>query len=317
MNALLLQENALLLQENALLREEVQVGSALLREVKDKLVEFVSNGVFALPAILLAIIVILLTRTVANLVRRATQKIVKRTIKSLSLQTLLIQISFAAAWVAGILLACLIASDLQLTDLISLLGLGSVAIGFAFQDIFKNFLSGILLLLQEPFSLGDQIIVGDYEGTVAEIALRSTQIRTYQGELVVMPNSIVFTSPVQVMTGRPQRRTDLAIGVDYNTPLPMAIKTLYKAANTVEEIKKSPDVEIDVTGFGDSSIDLVVRYWTHSEQKSVRRIKTQMMVALKQACDDADIVIPYPIRTIYNFDQEKYSDNMAIESANN
>ena len=186
-----------------------------------------------------------------------------------------------------------------LADLIALLGLGSVAIGFAFQDIFKNFLSGILLLLQEPFSLGDQIIVGEYEGTVAEIALRSTQIRTYRGELVVVPNSIVFTSPVQVMTGRPQRRTDLAIGVDYNTPLPMAVSTLAQAAKSVEEIKHSPSIEVDIVGFGDSSIDLVVRYWTNSEQKSVRRIKTQMMIALKQACDDADIGIPYPIRTIY------------------
>lgn len=290
---------------------------ALLQEVRGKLVEFTSQAVLTLPAIILAIVVLILTRTVARLVRRATHKIVGKTIKSLSLQTLLVQTSYVATWAAGILLACLIASDIGVKDLISLLGLGSVAIGFAFQDIFKNFLSGILLLLQEPFSLGDQIIVGDFEGTVAEIALRSTQIRTYKGELVVMPNSIVFTSPVQVMTGRPQRRTDLAIGVDYNTPLPMAIKTLQKAASSIEEVKTTPGIEIDVTGFGDSSIDLVVRYWTHSEQKSVRRIKTQMMVALKQACDEANIVIPYPIRTIYNFDQEKYSDNMAIESMNN
>ncbi len=302
---------------NALLLQEAQGGNALLREVQGKLVEFTSDAVIALPAIVLAIVVLLLTRTFASLVRQGTGKIASRAVKSLSLQTLLVQLSYAAAWAAGILLACLIASDLQVTDLISLLGLGSVAIGFAFQDIFKNFLSGILLLLQEPFSLGDQIIVGDYEGTVAEIALRSTQIRTYQGEMVVMPNSIVFTSPVQVMTGRPQRRTDLAIGVDYNTPLPMAIKTLYEAASTVEEVKHSPAVEVDVTGFGDSSIDLVVRYWTHSEQKSVRRVKTQMMVALKQACDRADIVIPYPIRTTYTFDQEKYRDNIAIESASN
>ena len=120
--------------------------------------------------------------------------------------------------------------------------------------------------MQEPFSLGDQIIVGDYEGTVAEIALRSTQIRTYRGELIVMPNSIVFTSPVQVMPGRPQRRTDLAIGVDYNTPLPKAVKVLQKAASSVEEIKPSPAIEIDIVGVGDSSIDLIVRYWTHSEQ---------------------------------------------------
>ena len=283
--------------------------SSLIEEVQARLTALVAEGIAILPVIAFALVILLLTRVVANLVHRAARKVADRTLKSLSLRSLLVQISYAAAWVAGILLACIIAfPGLGLGDLVALLGLGSVAIGFAFQDIFKNVLAGVLLLLQEPFSLGDQIIVSDFEGTVEEIALRSTQIRTYQGELVVMPNSIVFTSPVQVMTGKPQRRTDLEIGVDYNTPLPLAIATLHNAAQTIEEVDATPSIEVDITGFGDSSIDLVVRYWTHPEQKSVRRIKTQMMLALKQACDKADITIPYPIRTVYHFDQEKYRD---------
>lgn len=282
---------------------------SLVKEVQARLIDLVAQGVAVLPGIVFAIIILLLTRTAANLTHRVVRKLADRTLNSLSLRSLLVQTSHVTAWVVGILLACIIAfPDLGLGDLIALLGLGSVAIGFAFQDIFKNFLAGVLLLLQEPFSLGDQIIVSDFEGTVEEIALRSTQIRTYQGELVVVPNSIVFTSPVQVMTGNPQRRTDLAIGVDYNTPLPLAVRTLNSAARSVEEVSTNPSVEIDITGFGDSSIDMVVRYWTHSEQKSVRRIKTQMMLALKKACDKANINIPYPIRTVYHFDQESYSD---------
>lgn len=294
-----------------LLTEQGAAMNSLIQEVQARLIDLVSQGVVALPGFVFAVIILLLTRSGANLVRRGVHKLAGRTLKSLSLQSLLVQTSYATTWVVGILIACIVAfPDLGVGDLIALLGLGSVAIGFAFQDIFKNFLSGILLLLQEPFSLGDQIIVGNFEGTVEEIALRSTQIRTYQGELVVVPNSIVFTSPVQVMTGNPQRRTDLAIGVDYNTPLPHAIKTLFDAAKTVEEVSQTPAIEVDIVGFGDSSIDLLVRYWTNSEQKCVRRIKTQMMVALKQACDQANISIPYPIRTVYYFDQEKYSDNL-------
>ncbi len=286
----------------------------VLEEVRVKLVELAAQAVILLPGIVFAVIVLLLTRTVANLVRRGARKVANRTLNSLSLQSLLVQTSFAFTWVFGILFACTLAfQDLGFSDIIGLLGLGSVAIGFAFQDIFKNFLAGILLLLQEPFSIGDQIVVNDYEGTVEEIALRSTQIRTYQGVLVVVPNSIVFASPVKVMTGKPQRRTDLAIGVDYNTPLPKAISTLTAATKSIEEIYPSPSIEVDVTGFGDSSIDLVVRYWTHPEQKSVRRIQTQVMLALKQACDKSGIIIPYPIRTVYHFDQEKYNDYAAIE----
>ncbi|MGB3298094.1 MAG: mechanosensitive ion channel family protein [Phormidesmis sp.] len=288
--------------------------NSLIEEVRAKLIALVGDGVFILPRFAFALIILLLTRSAARLVQRAARKVAGRALKSISLRSLLVQTSYAATWVLGILLACIVAfPDVGVGDLIGLLGLGSVAIGFAFQDIFKNFLSGILLLLQEPFSIGDQIIVNDYEGTVEEIALRATKIRTYKGELVVVPNSIVFTSPIKVMTGRSYRRTDLAIGVDYSTPLPEAVSTLLKAAETVEEVRSNPSIEVDIVGFGDSSIDLVVRYWTNSEQKSVRRIMTQMMIALKYACDEAHISIPYPIRTIYHFDQEKYNDSEAVE----
>ena len=288
--------------------------NALIEEINSSLLELVGQTAKQMPGLASAVIVLIITRFIANFVRRATRKLAYSTLKSLSLQSLLIQTSYVAAWTFGVLLACTLAfPGLGFADIIGLLGLGSVAIGFAFQDIFKNFLAGILLLLQEPFSLGDQIIVDSYEGTVEEIALRSTQIRTYQGELVVMPNSVVFTSPVQVMTGKPKRRTDLSIGVDYNTPLPKAVETLQKAANSVEGVANNPSVEVDITGFGDSAIDLVVRYWTASEIKSVRRIRTQMMIALKQACDNADISIPYPIRTVYHFDQEKFSDNLGLQ----
>jgi len=97
------------------------------------------------------------------------------------------------SWVAGSSIASVIAFPaLGLGDLIGLLGLGSVAISFAFQDIFKNFLAGILLLLHEPFLLGAQIFVEGFEGTVEKISMRSTQILTDRGERVIVPNAIVF-----------------------------------------------------------------------------------------------------------------------------
>jgi len=169
-------------------------------------------------------------------VRRLAGSAANRWIPSPSLQMLLVQVSQVGAWVAGILAASVVAfPDLRLGDLIGLLGLGSVAIGFAFQDIFKNFLAGVLLLLNEPFQLNDQIVVGDFEGTVEEISIRSTQIRTYQGERVVIP-----TSPITVLTDRPFRRTDLEIGLDYNTPLPKALEVLLEAMQGVEGVLAEP-----------------------------------------------------------------------------
>jgi len=287
----------------------------LLQEIQTSLVSLVGDMVKALPGILIAIGVVLLTRYGANVVRRFTATLASRALGNRSLQSLLVQTSYIGAWVVGILAAGIIAfPDLGLGDLIALLGLGSVAIGFAFQDIFKNFLAGVLLLLQQPFRIGDQIIVNDFEGTVETIALRSTQILTYRGEEVVIPNSIVFTSALQVMTAYAYRRTDLDIGVDYNTPLPLAVETLLAAVTQVDQVLDTPPPEVDIVGFGDSAIDLVVRYWTAPEQKVVRRVRTQVMIALKQACDQADISIPYPIRTVYHFNQARFNDHYPVKS---
>ena len=283
--------------------------NSLIEEVKGTLIALVGQSVSILPGLLMAVLILIITSFLAGIVQRVVRRLASKAFDSLSLQTLMVQASRVGTWASGVLLACVLAfPDLRLGDLVALLGLSSVAIGFAFQDIFKNFLAGILLLLQEPFSIGDQIIVDSFEGTVEDIALRATQMRTYQGERVVIPNSVVFTSPVQVLTARPQRRTDLGVGVDYNTPLPKAIRVLMDALKTVDEVQGTPSPEVDIVEFGDSSINLVARYWTHPEQKCVRRIRTQVMIAVKQAFDEADIGIPYPIRTLYFYNQDEYSD---------
>ncbi|GAB4371910.1 MAG: hypothetical protein Kow00121_13790 [Elainellaceae cyanobacterium] len=281
----------------------------LIQGIQESLGELVGQSIGVAIAAVIALIVLLVTSYVAAWVRRIVALTVGRTVRSPSLRSLAVQMSYVAVWVVGVLVACVIAfPDLRLGDLIGFLGLGSVAIGFAFQDIFKNFLAGILLLLQEPFRIGDQIQIGDYEGTVEDIAIRSTQIRTYQGERLVIPNAIIFTSEIRVKTAMPCRRTDLPIGVDYNTPLPKAVETLQQAAMQVKGVLQDPTPIVDIVGFGDSSIDFVVRYWTHPTQAEVLRAQTQMIMALKQACDRANINIPYPIRTVYWYDQEQFND---------
>jgi small-conductance mechanosensitive channel len=189
---------------------------------------------------------------------------------------------------------------------IATLGIGSVAIGFAFQDICKNFLAGILLLLEEPFRIGDEVIIGDYQGKIEQIDIRTTQICTYEGEKVLLPNSTVFTNAVKVRTAYSCRRTDLGVGVDYNTSLPQASQVLAATIQQVEGVMSHPNPEIDLVNFGDSSIDFVVRYWTRPQQKEVRQIQTKAIAAIKQAFDEASIKIPYPIRTLYSYEQGKY-----------
>ena len=281
----------------------------IIKTIQESLLSLVSSGVKLIPALLTALIIILLTRYLAQFSQRLMGKVGRRTVRSQSLQLLLQKTSFIGAWCVGVLVACIIAfPGLDLGDVIAALGLGSVAIGFAFQDIFKNFLAGVLLLLEAPFRLRDQVVIEEYEGTVEHIDIRTTQIRTYTGERVLIPNSTVFTSAVLVRTAFPSRRTDLAVGVDYNTPLPKAAQILQQLIAQVEGVLDSPAPEIDLVNFGDSSIDFVVRYWTAPQMKEVRHVQTRAVIAIKKAFDQAEINIPYPIRTLYYYNQEKYSD---------
>ncbi|MBE9169901.1 mechanosensitive ion channel family protein [Pleurocapsales cyanobacterium LEGE 06147] len=281
----------------------------LLETVFQSIQELIGNGVKILPALLIALIIILLTRYAAEFVQRICDRISRHTLKSRSLQLLFCKSSYVLTWVVGVLIASVVAfPGLRLGDIVATLGLGSVAIGFAFQDIFKNFLAGILLLIQEPFCINDQIVVDDYEGTVEQIDIRTTTIRTYNGERVLLPNSTVFTSAVLVRTAFSSRRTDLEVGVDYNTSLPKAAKILEQVTTKVEGVLEEPAPEIDLVEFGDSSINFAVRYWTLPQKREVRHTRTRVIMAIKQAFDEADISIPYPIRSIYFYNQDKYND---------
>jgi small-conductance mechanosensitive channel len=280
----------------------------LMQTINQSLLNLVSKAIEVLPGLLFASVLLFLTRYSAVLVRKIVRASTGRLIKSISLQLLFEQVASVAVWVTGVLIACtLVFPSLRLGDIIGLLGLSSVAVGFAFQDIFKNFLAGILLLLNEPFRVNDQIIVDDYEGTVESITIRSTQIRTYFDERIVIPNAIVFTSPVHVLTHYASRRTDLKIGLAYDTPLPTAREVLLAAVSTVDGVLPQPAAEVDLMGFGDSSVEFLVHYWTLPQKVQVRRVRSRVVIALKQACDREGFNIPYPIRTVYLPDAENSS----------
>ena len=283
----------------------------LLQEIKSSLLRLVGHTIEALPLVVVAIAILFITRHLANVTRRTTSATVRRMIRSSSLRSLFVQMSYMFTWVAGILVVCLLLfPSLRLGDLVALLGLSSVAISFAFQDVFRNLLAGIILLLNESFRLGDQVIVNGFEGTVEDITIRYTQIKTYQGERIVIPNAMVFTSPVRVLTAMPHRRTDLALGVDYNTDITSAIEVLLETLTKVEGVLSDPPSEIDAVGFGDSSIELMVRYWTLPQKVDVRQTQTRVMIALKEACEQANISMPLPIRKLYHYNQQQDGDHL-------
>ncbi|WP_041763369.1 mechanosensitive ion channel family protein [[Leptolyngbya] sp. PCC 7376] len=283
--------------------------------IVDSLQSILSIGIQRIPGIIGGLIILFFTRYVTEFSQKIVHEIAEKTIKNRSLQILADKASYVGIWIVGVLFACVISfPGLRLGDIIATLGIGSIAIGFAFQDIVKNFLAGIIILVEEPFRIGDEISINGYDGVIKNINIRTTHIRTYQGEKVLLPNADVFTDAVKVKTAYDARRTDLEVGVDYHTPLPIAKKILQETINDLNGVFSEPPPEIDLVNFGDSSIDFILRYWTAPQQRNVRRIQTDAIVAIKEALDEANIRIPYPIRTLHYYDQDKYDQAMSIPS---
>ncbi|AFZ33701.1 MscS Mechanosensitive ion channel [Stanieria cyanosphaera PCC 7437] len=288
--------------------------SRLVETVIASLQDLLSEAIKALPGLLTGIIIVCLTRYVAQFIEKIAERTGKKALRNPSLQILLTKTAQVGVWTSGILLACVVAfPGLALGDIIATLGIGTVAIGFAFQDIAKNFLAGIILLVEEPFRMGDEVVIDDYQGRVEHISIRTTEIRTYEGEKILLPNATVFTNAVRVKTAYVSRRTDLAVGVDYNTSLAEASQVLAGAIASVPGVLSEPSPEVDLVEFGDSSINLIVRYWTLPQQKQARQVKTKAILAIKTAFDAARINIPYPIRTLYYYNHNQYHDCLPVK----
>lgn len=183
--------------------------------------------------------------------------------------------------------------------LIGGLGIGSVAIGFAFKDIFQNLLSGILLLLSEPFRIGDQIISGNFEGTVEDIQIRATTIRTYDGRRVVIPNSQLYTSPMTVNTAYSKRRLEFEVGIGYENRIIDAQKVILKVLAEAPTVSKLAEPSVIATALGESSVVLKVRWFIDDGTQSNRVASiNEVIIAVKEALEQANISIPFPVTTL-------------------
>lgn len=198
--------------------------------------------------------------------------------------------------------------SVQPATIISSLGIGSIAIGFAFKDILQNLLAGILLLINRPYRRGDQIVVKEFEGTVEHIQSRATLIKTYDGRRVIIPNSDVFTSPVIVNTAFPTRRSQFDVGIGYGDDPETACQIFTQAVAKVAGVEVDPAPEVLPWGLADSYITLRVRWWTDSQQTNVAHIQARVILALYMAARAAAIDLPFPTSVILFHDQSETSD---------
>ncbi|WP_281825274.1 mechanosensitive ion channel family protein [Jannaschia rubra] len=196
-------------------------------------------------------------------------------------------------WLAGALLALTVVTpSLRPGDLIAGLGIGSVAIGFAFKDILQNLLSGILLLIRQPFQVGDQISVGTFEGTVEHIETRATLIRTYDGRRVVIPNAEVYTDAVTVNTAFAARRSQQDFPVSLHDDWSRAVEVALQAARGVDGVTADPAPDAQAQDIDSLSKIVRVRWWTEPTQKDVIATASRVRLAVEGALTGAGFTLP-------------------------
>lgn len=193
-------------------------------------------------------------------------------------------------------------------DVLGLLGVGSVAIGFAFKDILQNFLAGILILLRQPFRIGDQIVFKSFEGTVEDIETRTTVIKTYDGRRVFVPNGEIFTNAVTVNTAYGLRRSEHDIGIGYGDDALRASALIVEALRGVDGVLADPAPEALVTELAGSSVTVRARWWTDAHQHEVLRVRHQAIASIKRKLGDAGIDLPFPTRVVLFHDQTEETD---------
>jgi small-conductance mechanosensitive channel len=269
------------------------------------------HGFFArLPYLVIAVIVYACFHFGAKLAGRGIHYVSSRRRKHGNLSLVLGRLTEGGLMLLGVLIALVIAiPSFKPAQLIQILGISGVAIGFAFRDILQNFLAGILILLTEPFRIGDQIIVGGFEGTVEEIQVRATSIRTYDGRRVVIPNSTLFTESVMVNTAFETRRLQYDVGVGYGDDIARAQEVIRAALRNVHGVLQDPAPEALVMDLAGSWVTIRARWWINPPRRTDVMVSTdQALHAIKDALTAEGIDLPFPTQQVLFHDQTEETD---------
>lgn len=244
-----------------------------------------TDWVIAASIVVGAIIIGLILRTVtARLLTKRSGHLVAE---------LIARAVFALTFAIGIVYA-LNQVGVSVGPLLGLLGLLGLALALAFQDVLGNFIAGVMLSLQRPFRIGDEIGTSGYNGTVEDVNLRSTTMTTFDGVRVFIPNLTVWEEPIENYTAHGSRRTTLEVGVGYDADLDTVQEVLLDALASVEGIESDPSPQAFVHEFGDNSINFAVRFWHKPGIATEWKVRDSLARRLKERLDEAGVDIPFP-----------------------
>jgi small conductance mechanosensitive channel len=263
--------------------------------VYEGLLHLLVQAIDFLPRLTVAIVVFLLSLLGAKLAGRGAARAAKNADEEIG--RLLGRLAALATVVVGTVVA-LDQVDFDVTGFVAGLGLVGFTLGFAFQDIAKNLMAGILIVIQQPFEIGEAIEVSDYSGTVTDVDIRATTIKTWDGQKVIVPNAQVYTSPITNYSGYAARRITLALGVGYEEDLANAQQVFLEAIQKVPGVLADPEPAIYCKGLGSSAVEMTAYFWIDQTESNMFVVTSEAVKALKVAAAREGINLPYPIQTV-------------------
>ena len=266
-------------------------------EFQAVLQDWLASFLHFLPKLIAAVVIFILTVILAAIPAKAIRGFAAKRIKNEAVLKLIKQVSQWTVVIIGTLIA-LEQVDFNVTGFIAGLGIAGFTIGFALQDIARNFISGLILLYRQPFQIGDFIEVSGHMGTVKMINIRDTEIQTLDGDLVIIPNNRVFENPIINMSTARLRRRTVEIGLAYEEDVDRAMEIFLRVIQAVEGVETEPTPMINAMRMDDSALGLTAFYWVDQKQNSPLRIHTEVLKAINSASFTHNINLPYPTQAV-------------------
>ena len=262
------------------------------RTLDQRLDDWIEGFFYILPNLIVGVIVALFFFAIAFVLSRILRQAVQRAGRR-DLGHVLGSFAFWSVVFFGFLVVMtIVLPNMRAVDIFTSLGIGSVALGFAFKDILQNWLAGVFILIRRPFHRGDQIKVGDIEGTVQAVETRATLVKTYAGKLVIIPNADIYTQSVTVNTAYPMRRIEVSVPLGMGSDLPEVIRVFSEAVKGVEHVLTDPPVDVLPWELRDNNVHVHVRWWTQSQRSFEVRTRAAVIAAIHRAAAEHGIDIP-------------------------
>ncbi|BDF95203.1 MULTISPECIES: mechanosensitive ion channel family protein [Pseudoalteromonas] len=271
----------------------------------EKLIEEKLGGWFDvvishIPNFIVAVIIAIVFSILARFLGSMMRNLLRRSLDSKQIADLMASIFKMIILCVGLFVALdFMGLKGTVTSLLAGAGIVGLAIGFAFQDMTENLIAGIAMGIRKPFKTGDVIKTDDVFGTVKSINLRNTLVENFYGQLILVPNKILFRNVLRNYSTLGVRRIEVPVGISYGDDPELAAEVIVKKINEFDFVIKQQETAVYADSFGDSSVNLLVWFWIkYPGEADFMTVRHKAIVAVKQALSDADISIPFPIRTL-------------------